>query len=303
MKNKFNKIAVIGGAGFVGSHIVDKLIELNYDVTVLDNLSSGDCGNINKKAAFYPCDIKDYNKLDSIFADLNFKYVFHLAAQINLRHSIDNPLNDAQENIIGTLNVLDNCVKYNVSKIIFTSTGGAIYSQFAMLPWLEKSEAKPESPYGLSKLTAENYIKFYSKVHGLNYVILRPSNIFGGRQSPKGEAGVISIFLDNINKNKDLIIFGSGKQTRDFIYVSDIVDASVFLLEKGHGTYNVSSNEEVDINTIADKLIKLTKSNVKIKYAEAIPHELFRSRLYSHKLEILGWVKKVSFDDGLKKNY
>jgi UDP-glucose 4-epimerase len=295
------EVAVLGGAGFVGSHLVDRLIDLGYRVTVIDNLSTGFRENIHPDASFELCDIKKINKLDSVFKKNKFYYVFHLAAQINLRDSIKNPINDANENIIGTLNVLKCCVKYDIKKLIYTSTGGAIYCPYEMLPWIEKSATNPRSPYGLSKLTSERYIELYSELHNLDYSILRPANIFGERQSPKGEAGVISIFIDNILNDKDLFIFGTGNQTRDFVYISDVIDAFELLIEKGRGVYNVSSNEEVSVNEIANSLLKVTDSVSSIIYKPAVPRELNRTRLYSRNLELLGWKKKVDFEEGLRR--
>ncbi len=292
------KILVTGGAGFIGSHLVDKLIEQGYNVTIIDDLSTGKKENVNKNAKFIERSITE--NLEDIFEEGKFDYVFHLAAQMNLRRSLEDPAKDAEINILGSLNVIKNCVNYHVKKIIFSSTGGAIYSPEAVLPCREDSKIEPQSPYGLAKFTIENYLRIIKNVHGLDFVCLRYSNVYGPRQNSKGEAGVISIFIDNILEGKELIINGDGNQTRDFIFVSDVVKANVLAFDLS-GIYNVSTCQESSINQIADKIKDLMDSDVKIQYKDKIKGELERSSLSFVKLEKEGWTPEFDLDSGMKQ--
>ena len=202
-------ILVTGGAGFVGSHLVDKLLALKHKVVIVDNLSTG-----RKKFVhggdFYKIDIKS-PMLTAVFKKYKFDVVFHLAAQKSVPHSIEDPKFDAEENIIGSLNLLENCKKFNIKKFVFVSSGGAIYDDADEYPTTEKTDAKPLTPYAIAKFSIEKYVNFYSKVHGIKYTILRPANIFGPRQDPYGEAGVIAIFINNLLGRKKCYINGNGK--------------------------------------------------------------------------------------------
>lgn len=203
------KILTTGGAGFIGSWIVDTLIDNGHQVIVIDDLSSGSLDNLNEKAKFYKIDIRD-SKTREIFKEHKPDYVIHTAAEISVRESIINPIPSADVNILGTLNLLNNCVEFKVKKFIFSSTGGAIYGENAAVPTPETELEYPESPYGISKLSIEKYLNFYKKVHGLDYVSLRYSNIFGPRQNYKGEAGVIALFINKILSGEDVIINGTS---------------------------------------------------------------------------------------------
>jgi len=291
------KILVTGGAGFIGSHLTDRLIRLGYDVTVLDNLSYGNKYFVNKRAKFVLADVRD--DLSKIFQEGKFDYVFHLAAQVDVRKSLENPKEDEEINYNGSVNVAMNCVKYNVKKLIFSSTGGAIYSPDAELPCDENSKAEPLSQYGKSKLKVEQFLQ-KTKKDGLNYAILRYSNVYGPRQNLKGESGVISIFIKNIIEGKDLVIFGDGKQTRDFVYVDDVVNANLIAIEKLSGIYNVSTGKETSINDLADMMGKIMKSDCKIINKMAIKGELLRSVLDSSKLMKKGWKPNYNLNEGLK---
>lgn len=293
------KILVTGGAGFIASHLVDDLIDQYHEVVVIDNLSTGKKTNINERAIFYHQDIRD--NLDTIFRDHKFDCVFHFAAQINLRNSIKNPIEDANTNIIGGLNVLEACKRHGVKKIIFSSTGGAIYSDEQEIPWTENSKCDPQSPYGISKLTLENYIKFYNRIYGLDYTILRFSNVFGERQNYLGEAGVVSIFIDNIINGKPINIFGSGNQERDFIYVNDVCSAATHVLDNNiSGTFNVSSGIKISINELLNRLCLITPNEVPINYLPEIPGEMFTSCLSNEKLQATGWSPAFLLDEGLR---
>jgi UDP-glucose 4-epimerase len=291
------KILVTGGAGFIGSHLVDKLVELGHEVVVIDNLATGKRENVNSKAHFIVKDIRD--DLSEVF-EKGFDCVFHFAAQMNVRKSLENPKEDADINIVGSLNIVENCVKVGVKKIIFSSTGGAIYSSDAALPCKEDSKVEPLSPYGLAKFTIENYLRIVKENKGLNFVALRFANVYGPRQNAKGEAGVISIFSDQALNGKSMVIFGDGEQTRDFVFVDDVVRASLKAMDLS-GVFNVSTGIEVSINNIALKVKEVMGANVEIKRTDAISGELLRSCLSFDKLSCEGWSPKVDLSEGLKK--
>lgn len=293
-------ILVTGGAGFIGSHLTDALIDKKHQIFVLDDLSTGNIQNLNKKANFINVSI-NYPDLKYAFDTCRFDYVFHLAAQINLRHSIKEPLKDAETNIIGSLNIIENCIRHKVKKIIFSSTGGAIYSPSAPLPWNEESEAKPESPYAQSKKCVEDYLQIFKKIHELPSTILRYSNVYGPRQNSKGEAGVISIFIEKALKNENLTIFGDGQQTRDFIYVDDVVQANLLALESNiEGIYNVSTNSRYSVNQIANKILQNITTSSKIVYDKAVLGEIAHTQLCSDKLIKEEWSPKWDIDRGMK---
>jgi len=294
------RILVTGGAGFIGSNLVDSLVDRNHEVTIIDNLMSGRKENVNPKAKLIVKDIRE--NISDLFKNGKFDYVFHLAAQMNVRKSLENPMEDAEINILGGLNIIDNCVKHGVKKIIFSSTGGAIYSKNAKVPCTEKSEIMPESPYGLAKLTTESYLRIMKEKHGLKSVSLRYANVYGPRQNAKGEAGVISIFINNLIEGKSLRIFGSGKQTRDFVYVSDVVNANLIALEENlEGSYNVGTGEETSINELADQIKKIMKKNMEVVHEDAVKGELMRNALDSSKISLNGWKSTYSLDKGLRE--
>ena len=290
---------VTGGAGFIGSHLVDKLIELGHEVIVIDNLSTGSLSNINPKAIFINEDIN--NDLVHIFQKYKPTFIYHLAAQINLRKSFEDPTHDATVNILGSLNIIKNCIKYN-SKLIFVSTGGAIYSPNAILPWTEESLARPVSPYGLAKLTVERYIGIYHNIHNLNYCIFRLSNVAGPRQNPHGEAGVLSIFVEAIKQNKKLKVFDTGKQSRDFIDVQDVCDALLFGMKEEicADIYNVSSKTDISILSIIEMLEKYLNRKLEIDFKDKVFNELENTLLDNSKLKSIGWNNKIDINDGIK---
>lgn len=297
------KILVTGGAGFIASHIVDSLIEKGHDVVVVDNLVTGQKTNLNKKARFYEMDIQD-KKVEDIFKKHKFDLVNHHAAQMNVRVSVDDPIFDANNNILGLLNLLNNSVKYGVKKFVFVSSGGTIYGDDAKLPIKEDEIKAPASPYGISKITGEYYVKFFSSVHGIKYSILRYSNVYGPRQNPKGEAGVVSIFSTLMLENKTPVIFGDGKQTRDYVYVKDIVNANMLVMDgKGDNDYfNLAIQKEIDVNQLFNAMAKIIGYKGKPSYAPARPGELQRNSLdISKAKKVLGWKPKYSFEEGLKE--
>jgi UDP-glucose 4-epimerase len=296
------RFLVTGGAGFIASHIVDRLIKEGHHVAIVDNLSSGKESNINPKAKLYKIDICDPG-LETVFEVEKPDYVSHHAAQISVVISVRDPQLDAQINVIGALNVLQQCIKCNVKKLIFASTGGTVYGEPEYLPADEKHPTKPLCPYAINKLTFENYLYMYGVVYGLNYSVLRYANVYGPRQDPHGEAGVIAIFTQKIIDGVQPIIFGDGKATRDYIFIDDVVDANMIALEKGdREIYNIGTAIETDVNEIFRLLKKefgFTKDAIN---GEKRPGELQRISIANDKAKAeLGWYPKYTLEQGIKK--
>lgn len=305
------KIIVTGGAGFIGSHITDALISRGHRVVVIDNLYRGKKKNINPKAKFYKIDVRNKN-IEGIFKKEKPEFVFHYAAQIDTRTSVRNPSFDAEVNVLGTINISQNAAKHKVKKIIFAATGGALSSEATILPTPENKFALPVSPYGAAKISAEMYLHYFWKTHGLPYAALRMANVYGPRQSPEGEAGVISIFTDKMLHGKQPVIFGSGKQTRDYVYVGDVVRANLLALKsKKVGSFNVGTGKETNVLKLFKILKKLTDSSVSEihgapigqgKGESKVAGEQMRSVLDSSKIRReLGWQPKVELGEGLRK--
>ena len=296
------KILVSGEAGFIGSHLVDRLIKDGHKVAVIDNLSTGKKENLNPKAKFYKIDICDF-KIADIFQGERPEIVFHYASQVDLRKSIEKPMETFNVNILGSLNILENCKKYKVEKIIFASTGGAIYGEAGVIPTTEDYPTRPLSPYGISKLTIENYLNYYYKIFGIGCISLRLANVYGPRQNSKGEAGVIAIFSDKILSKEEPTIYGSGSQTRDFVFVDDVIEANILAMASNkNGIFNIGTAKETDVNTIFKKLREITKSEVKAKYGPQKIGEQQRSCLsYSKAKKELNFEPKYSLDQGLSR--
>lgn len=293
------KILVTGGAGFIGSWIVDGLVEKGLEVIVVDNLSTGNRNNLNEGVKFYEVDICDKG-IEAVFENEKPDYVFHLAAQIDVKKSIRNPIEDAEVNILGTLNVLNCCVKQGIKKFVFSSSGGAIYGDGVGIPTSETEKEKPMSPYGIAKLSIEKYLEFYKQVYGLDYVALRYSNVYGPRQNSKGEAGVVSIFIDKILAGEQIVINGSGEQTRDYIFVKDVARANILALNLS-GIFNVGTGKETSVKEIFGKIVESLGRDVKEIHAFAIKGEQMRSCLDAGKLIEKGWKAEYSLDEGLKE--
>jgi len=295
------KILVTGGAGFIGSHLVDRLIELGHRVVVLDDLSCGKKENINKKVKFYKIDICN-PKIFEIFKKEKPDIVYHLAFQINVRKSVENPIENAKTNIFGSLNILENCRKYKVKKFIFASSVG-VYGNPKFLPIQENHPLNPISPYSITKLTIEKYLQFY-QTQGLDFVSLRFSNIYGPRQlSEIGEGGVVAIFIKKLLRGGRPTIFGNGNQTRDFLYVADAVEAAFLALKAKAGSiYNVSTNTETKIKDLLNLISKILNKKVKPIYKPLSRGEIISSRIdYSKIKRELGWRPKWSLEKGLVK--
>lgn len=296
-------ILVTGGAGFIGSHIVDFFVRKGHRVLIIDNLSTGVNANVNPKARFYEIDISN-SEISTIFKKEKPDYVFHLAAQINLRKSVSDPINDSETNVLGSLNILENSVKNGVKKIIFPSSG-TIYGEAKILPTPEDYIPHPLSPYAINKLTIENYLYYYKAImkSPIDYVVLRLGNIYGPRQSTKGEAGVVAIFIDKLLSNTQPIIYGNGKQTRDYVYVKDVVRAFNLALEKSvSGCFNVSTGKETDVNEIFYKAAKATHKESVPVYVPEKEGDQKRICLDRRKaLRFLGWTPSYSLDSGISE--
>lgn len=295
------KILVTGGAGFIASHIVDKLIKNGDKVVVVDNLSTGREENLNKEAIFYNVDILD-DSLRKVFEIEKPDCVIHHAAQIDVQRSIRQPMDDARVNVSGTINILECCKEYNVKKIVYASTA-AVYGEPKYLGIDEKHPVAPISYYGISKHTPEHYIKVYSSLYGIKYTILRYANAYGIRQDPKGEGGVISIFVDKLLEEGTPIIFGTGEQTRDFIYVKDIVEANVLAVSKGdNNIFNIGTGVATSINELFNSMKEISGAKVEPIYKEARKGDILHSYFdISKAKEILGWSPRYSLKDGLKE--
>ncbi|MBU2562688.1 MAG: NAD-dependent epimerase/dehydratase family protein [Nanoarchaeota archaeon] len=291
-----NKVLVTGGAGFIGSHLVDALINHGYKVGIIDNLSTGLKTNLNPRAEFFErVDVRDKEKILEIFKKFLPEYVFHLAAQTRLRRSVENPVEDAQINIIGSLNVFNYAKEGGAKKIILFSSAG-VYSSECNVPTAEIEEVKPFSPYGASKLAAEIYLRTSFFNSGLDSVILRPSNVYGPRQNSEGEAGVVAKFLGK----EQPVIYGSGEHTRDYIYVKDVVSACLLAMQDDiKGIFNVGTGVETSANNLFQKICDI-KGDMNVSRGPEVKEQA-RSALNSTKLRERGWKPEYSLEQGLRE--
>ncbi len=296
------KILVTGGAGFIGSHVADAYIEMGHEVVIVDNLSMGNIANVNPSARFVKMNIQDEQILD-LFKSERFDVVNHHAAQMDVRLSVADPIYDANNNIIGTINLLQAAVKTGVKKFIFISSGGAIYGEQDYFPADEDHPTRPISPYGITKLSGEKYLYFYHHVYGIQFVVLRYSNVYGPRQNPKGEAGVVAIFTSRLLNGGQPIINGDGLQTRDYVFVGDVVSANIKALNYDHCDYfNIGTGIETNVNELFAKLRHLTNANVEEVHGPAQPGEQLRSVLNIAKAQrLLQWRPQVSLEEGLAR--
>lgn len=306
-----SKYLVTGGAGFIGSHLVDRLISFGESVAVIDNLSTGQEININPKAVFYNANICD-SQIKKIFEKEKPQIIFHLAAQISVSESMIDPVKDAQINILGSLNIIKNFFSINQkqfynsdAKFIFSSTGGAIYGNVQIFPTSESCQPFPLSAYGVAKLAVEKYLHCYHENFKMPYMALRYSNVYGPRQNSKGEAGVVAIFYDKMISGITPEITGTGKQTRDFIFVDDVIEANILASKSSiSGFCNIGTGVETNINKIFETAAKNTGKNFEKKYIPARDGELQRSCLnFSASRRNLGWTPKISLDTGMKKTF
>jgi UDP-glucose 4-epimerase len=304
-------VLVTGGAGFIGSHVADAYLARGWSVTVVDDLSSGKRENVPAAAEFAELDIRD-ERLHELFEQRGgFELINHHAAQIDVRVSVQRPQFDAEVNVGGLINVLEAAREWGTRRFIFVSSGGVVYGDVAERPISETAPKRPESPYGVSKLVGEHYLRCYRLLHGVDYVALRYSNVYGPRQSPHGEAGVVAIFSSRIARNEPITVFGSGDQTRDYVYVSDVVAANMLVSEATllDGTdlddraFNVGTGKETDVNELAATLMRAVGRGVGIEHAPARPGELVWNSLDCDKLRSLGWEAAVELADGLSRTY
>ncbi|MCK5572105.1 MAG: SDR family NAD(P)-dependent oxidoreductase [Bacteroidetes bacterium] len=297
------KILVTGGAGFIGSHIVDAYLEEGHQVVVVDNLSTGRESNINQKATFHRADIRDADLMNKVFREENVDVLCHQAAQIDVRRSVADPAYDASVNILGFLTLMECCVRDGVSNVIFASSGGAIYGEQDYFPADESHPTRPISPYGIAKHVTEQYLFYYYTIHGINAVNLRYANVFGPRQNPEGEAGVVAVFTSKMLRGDQAVINGDGKQTRDYVFVGDVVQANTLALDqKGWNIYNVGTGIETDVNTLFRHIRAITGSGCGEEHGEAKKGEQLRSVLTYDKIDRhLGWQPSVTLEEGLRR--
>lgn len=296
------KIVVTGGAGFIGSHIVDAYVAEGHEVFVIDDLSTGRRKNLNPNAAFHHIDLLDPT-LPELLTRLSPDVISHHAAQMDLRRSVNDPLFDAKVNILGLVNVLEGCKSSRIKKVIFASSGGAIYGDQETFPAPEDHPKNPASPYGVSKLTGEQYLAYYQMAFGIPYIALRYSNVYGPRQNSLGEAGVVAIFIGQLLERRPPTINGDGKQTRDYVYVEDVVAANRLALESSYkGGLNIGTGKETDVVTIFRLLKEGMQSKIDAVHGPAKPGEQRRSSLAtSRATEILGWRPQTPLHEGLNK--
>ena len=296
------KILVTGGAGFIGSHIVDRLINEGHQVVIVDNLITGKKENINPKATFFNLDIRS-EKLEHVFKKENPDCVVHHAAQMSVAVSMKKPVFDADVNILGGLNILQNCVKYNTKKIIFASSGGTVYGEAENSPTTENEPFCPLSPYGVSKVATEYYLSFYKHEYNLPYAALRYGNIYGPRQDPHGEAGVVAIFIKAMLTGKTPTIFGKGDCIRDYVYVDDIVAANMLAINRNIcGAFNIGTSKGTDVREVFDTLKRITGFPEVCEYGPAREGDLKQSILSFDKAQKdLSWKPCVSLYKGFEK--
>jgi UDP-glucose 4-epimerase len=298
------KVLVTGGAGFIGSHVADAFLERGDSVVVLDNLSSGSAENLNPNAIFVEGDVTDASLVRRLFAEHKFDIVNHHAAQLDVRKSVADPVFDAQQNIVGSLNLLEAAREQGgLKRFMLASTGGAIYGEQDYFPADEQHPTRPISPYGVAKRSIELYLHYYQAEQGIEYVAFRYTNVYGPRQSPHGEAGVVAIFAEKLLNGEEPVINGDGKQTRDYVYVGDLVRAHMLALDKlkGSDIFNIATGIETDVNKIFEILSEhITEGKAKAKHGPAKAGEQQRSVCsYTHAEKVLGWKPEVSLSDGL----
>jgi UDP-glucose 4-epimerase len=303
---------VTGGAGFIGSHVADLLLQEGYDVEIIDNLSSGRRENVPQGAAFHQMDIATDDAARVVHSG-RFDVLFHLAAQIDVRKSVTDPVNDARINIIGTINLLE-AVRGSghATRFVFSSTGGAIYGDFVPVPSVETMPKDPESPYGIAKLSVELYMGYYGRVHHVDTVALRYSNVYGPRQDPHGEAGVVAIFCNKLLEGEPLTVFGDGRQTRDYVFAGDVARANLAAAtvslpdprEVDVRAFNIGTGRETSVLELAESLRRAAGKSVPLAHLPARAGELPRSAVSNDKaVASLGWRPTVNLEDGLRMTY
>ncbi len=296
------RILITGGAGFIGSHVADALIERGHRVTIVDNLSSGNEENVHRRAKFYKADIGNRKRLEKIFEKVDPEAVFHFAAQINVRTSVEQPSADAAVNIMGSLSVIELAAQHHVKKFVFASTGGAMFDDLTSRPTPESIPAMPLSPYGIAKLSIEHYLRFFHRLKELPYIVLRYANVYGPRQNAEGEAGVVAVFLSRMLEGVGPTINGDGQQTRDYVYVGDVAQANVLALDSEitEGVFHIGTGIETSVNDIFRMLNwqfgkVFTESHGSAKSGETRASALAAKQAK----ESLQWEPKVALAEGL----
>lgn len=297
------KMVVTGGAGFIGSHLVNGLVSIGYEVHVIDNLTTGDPGRLHSEAILHVADVNS-QQTSAYISVLKPEVVFHLAAQADVQRSIMEPGLDAEANIMGTLNILEACRKSGVRKIVFASTSG-VYGNLEKSQITEEDDVNPISYYALSKLTGERYIQLYEHFFGLQYTILRYGNVYGPGQTAKGEGGVVAVFGERLRQGAPFHIFGDGQQTRDFIYVKDVVEANIASIEHGDGNIlHVSTGNGHSVNTLVDHICKLHPNPIDVNYLPPKSGDILHSCLNNVKAkELLQWTPRFSLQEGIEETY
>jgi len=296
------KILVTGGAGFIASHIVDSYIKAGHEVVVIDNLSTGKANFVNPKAKFYKADIRDTEEMSRIIGEFKPEVINHHAAHIQVGYSVINPQFDAQNNVIGLLNIMQAAKEVGIKKMIMASTGGAMYGN-QKTPFKDSMKEEPLSPYGVSKRSGELYLNYYHQEFKIPYTALRYANVYGPRQNAHGESGVIAIFSEMIAAGKQPIINGDGTHTRDYVYVTDVTRANELALKTDFvGSINIGTTEETTTNEVFRQVVAEFGAKMEEKHGPARPGEQITSSLdYSRAKEVLSWEPTIKFNDGVKK--
>lgn len=296
------KVLVTGGAGFIGSHVVDLLVENGYQVVIVDDLSTGRQRNLNPAATFYQLDIRS-PELEKVFEQEKPDYISHHAAQISVRNSVIDPLFDADVNILGSLKMIEYAKKYEVRRFVYISTGGAVYGEPEYLPCDEKHPVQPICQYGASKHTVEHYLYMYHVNYGLNYTVLRYPNVYGPRQDPHGEAGVVAIFTGQMLRDEPVTINGDGTQERDFVYVSDCAQANLLALQLDkNGIFNLGSGRGTAVNQIFGTLQEITHYSQRPRFGPPKLGETYRIYLDASKArQELNWQPTINLEEGLER--
>ncbi len=296
------KILVTGGAGFIASHVSDLYIKEGHEVAILDNLSTGKEEFVNPKAQFFQADIRDQEQIKKIINDFQPDVINHHAAHIQVGYSVENPQFDAENNILGLLNIMQAAKDHGVKKVMMASTGGAMYGN-KPTPFNEEMKEEPLSPYGVSKRAGELYLNYYHELYDIPYIALRYSNVYGPRQNPHGESGVIAIFSEMIAEGKQPVINGDGTHTRDYVYVADVARANLLALDSDFvGEVNIGTAREISTNDVFRQVVAEFEVNVEEQHGPARPGEQVTSSLdYSKAKDVLGWEPTVKFEEGVKR--
>jgi UDP-glucose 4-epimerase len=310
MSSESRRVLVTGGAGFIGSHVADGFLERGDQVWVVDDLSSGKRENVPEGATFHEMDIAD-PALRDLFRDVRFDVVNHHAAQIDVRVSVSDPQRDARVNVLGLLNLTEGALEVGSKRFVFISSGGVVYGEPTVFPTPESAPKLPLSPYGVTKLTGELYLNYYRQVRGLEYVALRYGNVYGPRQDPHGEAGVVAIFSNRLLDGTTLTVFGDGEQARDYVFVRDVVAANMLVsdmdLGGGEGldsvAFNVGTEAGTSVNELAEVLEGIAGSSPDRDHQSARAGELLRSALDTSRLRSMGWSTGWTLEEGLRETY